>query len=161
LKSEYILAIDTMSYEPFYESQGPTQNEVICYINNTWICKQLNLSENTFEETQKMKNKYNTTFDAIRLNNPEWKNILDDIIEEEILKGKGDIGFGSYRGYQTFLHNQITKNVEERVIREMWQYYYLGKKIKVLQRTWIHNKFAPGGTGYNETMYEFNELKNR
>ena len=26
---------------------------------------------------------------------------------------------------------------------------------------WIHNKFAPGGNGYNETMYEFNELKNR
>ena len=65
-----------MSYEPFYQSQGPSQNEVISYINNTWICKQLNLSENTYEETHILKNKYNTTFDAIRLNNPEWKNIF-------------------------------------------------------------------------------------
>ena len=48
-----------MSYEPFYQSQGPSQNEVIGYINNTWICKQLNLSENTYEETEKLKNKYN------------------------------------------------------------------------------------------------------
>ena len=50
-----------MSYEPFYQSQGPSQNEVIGYINNTWICKQLNLSENTYEETEKLKNKYNNT----------------------------------------------------------------------------------------------------
>ena len=153
--------ITAMSYEPFYQSQGPTQNEVIGYINNTWICKQLNLSENTYEETEKLKNKYNTTFDAIRLNNPQWKNMLENIIEEEILKGKGDIGFGSYRGYQTFLHNKITKNVEERVIREIWLPHYLNKKIITMHRIWVHNRFAPGGKDYYKAMNEYNELKNK
>ncbi len=148
--------------EPFYETEGPSKNEVIGYINNMWICKQLNLSENTFEETQKLMHKYNTTFDAIRINNTEWKTMLTQIIEEEVVKGKGTYdSFGSYRGYYTFVHGQITKNVEERIIREMWSYYYLGKKIKVLQRAWVHNKFAPDGNGYFEAMCEFNELKNR
>tara|TARA_Y100000748_G_C15346928_1_gene430292 strand:- start:297 stop:755 length:459 start_codon:yes stop_codon:yes gene_type:complete len=150
-----------MSYEPFYQSHGPSQNEVIGYINNTWICKQLNLSENSFEETEKLKNKYKTTFDAIRFNNPEWKNMLENIIEEEVVNGKGNIGFGSYRGYQTFLHKNITNNVEERVIREIWLPYYLNKKIIPLQRKWICDKFSPGGTGYQEAMNDFNELKNK
>jgi len=151
-----------MSYdEPFYQSQGPSHNEVIGYINNTWICKQLNLNENTFEETQKLKDKYNTTFDAIRLNNPEWKNMLENIIEEEVVKGKGELGFGSYRRYQTFLHRQITKNVEERVIREIWLPYYFNIKITALYRLWIRNKFSPGGTGYKAAMNDFNELKNK
>lgn len=117
--NKYIVVI--MSYEPYYQSHGPCKNEVIGYINNTWICKQLNLSENTFEETQKLKNKYNTTFDAIRLKNPEWNSILVKIIDEEVVKGKGTMdSFGSYRGYQTFIHDKITKNVEQRVVREIW-----------------------------------------
>mgnify|MGYP001273320520 FL=1 len=149
-----------MSYEPFYQSQGPSQNEVISYINNIWICKQLNLSENTYEETQILKNKYNTTFDAIRLNNPEWKNMLEQIIEEEVVKGKGTHdSFGSYHGYHTFVHGQITKNVEERIIREIWLPYYLNIKITAIYRLWIHNRFAPGGRGYQEAMDDFNELK--
>lgn len=152
----------TMSYEPFYQSHGPGKSEVIGFINNTWICKQLNLSENTFEETHKLKNQYNTTFDAIRLNNPQWKNMLEQIIEEEVVKGKGTFdSFGSYRGYQTFLHNEITKNVEERVIREIWLPYYLNKKIITLHRFWVHNRFAPGGTGYHKAMNEYNELKKK
>ena len=147
-----------MSYEPFYQSQGPSQKEVISEINNTWICKQLNLSENTFEETQKLMNKYNTTFDAIK-RNTEWNTMLAKIIEEEVVKGKGNIeSFGSYRGYYTYLHDKITKNVEERIIREIWIPYYLNIKIIGLHRIWIHNRYAPGGKGYYETLSHFNEL---
>ena len=98
-----------MSYEPFYQTHGPGKSDVIGYIKSTWMCKQLNLNENTFEETQKLKNKYNTTFHEIRFKNPQWKNMLEQIIEEEVVEGKGTLdSFGSYRGYQTFLHGKIT-----------------------------------------------------
>jgi len=150
-----------MSYEPFYQTQGPGKSDVIGYIKSTWMCKQLNLNENTFEETQKLKNKYNTTFHEIRFKNPQWKNMLEQIIEEEVVEGKGTLdSFGSYRGYQTFLHGKITKNVEERVIREIWLPYCFNKTIIHLQRKWIHRRYIPGGTGYKKAMNEFNEHKN-
>ena len=83
--------------------------------------------------------------------------MLEQIIEEEVVKGKGYYDtFGSYHGYQTFLHGEITNNVEECVIREISLPYYLNKKITALHRLWISNIFAPGGTGYQQAM---NELK--
>ena len=145
-----------------YESEGPSEKDVISIINDTWICKQLNLSENTYEETQKLKNLYNTTFDEIRFKNPQWNRMLVKIIEEEVIKGKGQYdSFGSYRGYYTFIHKQITNNVEERVIREIWLPYYLNNKVSTLYRIWIRNRFAPGGKGYQEAMDDFNTLKNK
>ena len=150
-----------MTYEPYYQTQGPSKKEVINLINNTKMCSQLNMDENTYQETQILKEKYNTTYDQIRLINTDWKNMLNQIIDEEVVKGKGGLdSFGSYRGYYTFLHEPITKCVEERIIREIWLPYYLNKKIIALHRLWIHNRFAPGGKDYYEAMNDYNKLKN-
>ena len=96
----------------------------------------------------------NITYDNLR-SIWNWSELRDEIIEDEINKEEKK-GFGSYRGYYTFVHNALCNSIRTRMIHEYVVRENLKSKIKTLVLKWIEKRFAPGGNGYIEAREHFN-----
>ncbi len=93
------------------------------------------------------------TFEAIN-SQPDAKSILSKIIDEEITKVEKK-GFGSYRGFQTFVIRPLEESIMKRAIQEIWCVVIIKKNMNKLTKKWIENRFAPGGKGYLEAKERF------
>ena len=140
-------------YEPWYQCSGPTKEEVITSINNSWFTRQLKCKENSYEENEKLMKQNKITFEMIRII-PGWDIKIKNIVEDEIDK-EGKIGFGSYRGFQCFTYSKLCKNIQSRVVRDIWGEYNLSKQLIKIKRAWIEYLFRPGGKGYIQTREHF------
>ncbi len=93
------------------------------------------------------------TFEAIK-SHPDAKSILSKIIDEEITKVEKK-GFGSYRGFQTFVVGTLEQSIMNRAIQEIWCVVIIKKNMNNLIKKWIENRFAPDGKGYLESKKRF------
>ena len=93
------------------------------------------------------------TFETIN-SHPDAKSILSKIIDEEITKVE-KVGFGSYRGFQTFVIVALEESIMKRAIQEIWCVVIIKKNMNKLTKKWIENRFAPGGKGYLEAKERF------
>lgn len=98
------------------------------------------------------------TFESLRFNTPYWSNVLNRIIDEELQSEHDKSGFGSHRGFYTFLFRPICNTVLARAIVEMWAIPTLQKALRKYTRSWIEQKFAPYGQGYQEVATHFQRL---
>jgi len=155
-----------MSYEPWYQAQSPSKADVIKAVNNSEFITNLNKEENTEIENIKL-NQYvkdlyfviehpdiNITYDNIR-STWNWIELRDEIINDEI-HNEEQKGFGSYRGYYTFVHNSLCNSIRTRMIHEYVVRENLKNKVKTLVLRWVEKRFAPGGNGYIEAREHFN-----
>ena len=155
-----------MSYEPWYQAQSPSKTEVINAVNSGEFISNLNKETNTENENTKLNNvvsdllinenymPINITYDNLR-SIWKWSELLDEIIEDEVNKEEKK-GFGSYRGYYTFVHNSLCNSIRTRMIREYVIRENLKSKVKILVLKWIEKRFAPGGNGFIEAREHFN-----
>ena len=65
------------------------------------------------------------------------------------------MGFGSYRGFQTFVMRPLEESIMKRAIQEIWCVVIIKKNMNKLTKKWIENRFAPGGKGYLEAKERF------
>ena len=157
-----------MSYEPWYQAQSPSKAEVINFVNKSEFISNLNKEENTEFENIKL-NQYandlildtetpnlNITYDDIR-SIWKWSELRDEIINDEITKEEKK-GFGSYRGYYTFVHMPLCNTIRVRMIHECVTREHLKEKIKILIPKWIEKRYAPGGNGYIEARDHLNNI---
>ena len=79
---------------------------------------------------------------------------LGKIIDEEITKVE-KVGFGSYRGFQTFVIGPLEESIMKRAIQEIWCVVIIKKNMNKLTKKWIEKRFAPGGKGYLEAKERF------
>ena len=160
--------IDMMSSEPWYQAQSPSKADVINEVNKSEFISNLNKEENTENENIKL-NQYandlildtetpnlNITYDDIR-SIWKWSELCDEIINDEITKEEKK-GFGSYRGYYTFVHTPLCNSIRARMIHECVTREHLKEKIKILIQKWIEKRYAPGGNGYIEARDHFNYI---
>ena len=155
-----------MDYEPWYQAQSPSKADVIKAVNKSEFISNLNKETNADYENIKLNNvvsdllineKYmpiNITYDNLR-SIWNWSELRDEIIEDEVNKEEKK-GFGSYRGYYTFVHNALCNSIRTRMIHEYVVRENLKSKIKTLVLIWIEKRFAPGGNGYIEAREHFN-----
>jgi len=155
-----------MSYEPWYQAQSPSKKEVINAVNSGEFISNLNKETNTENENTKLNNvvsdllinenymPINITYDNLR-SIWKWSELLDEIIEDEVNKEEKK-GFGSYRGYYTFVHNSLCNSIRTRMIHEYVIRENLKSKVKILVLKWIEKRFAPGGNGFIEAREHFN-----
>ena len=144
-----------MAYEPDYQTQSPTKDDVIRAVKTSWFPANLNKKRNTYEDNEKLKRYTNVkvTFEGIR-RIPDWRERTDAIIAEEVEIAKKE-GFGSIRGYYTFVHAQLCAIVQRRVVQEVFAVNKLKRKLIMPTRASISNRFAPGGAGYNAAKTDF------
>tara|TARA_B100000902_G_scaffold171087_1_gene165437 strand:- start:175 stop:654 length:480 start_codon:yes stop_codon:yes gene_type:complete len=155
-----------MSYEPWYQAQSPSKTEVINAVNSGEFISNLNKETNTENENTKLNNvvsdllinenymPINITYDNLR-SIWKWNELLGEIIEDEVNKEEKK-GFGSYRGYYTFVHNSLCNSIRTRMIHEYVIRENLKSKVKILVLKWIEKRFAPGGNGFIEAREHFN-----
>ena len=93
------------------------------------------------------------TFEAINLYS-DAESILSKIINDEITKVEKK-GFGSYRGFQTFVIKPLEETIMNRAIQEIWCVMIIKKNMNKLIKKWVENRFAPGGKGYLEAKERF------
>jgi hypothetical protein len=144
-----------MAYEPDYQTQSPTKDDVIRAVKTSWFPANLNKKRNTYEDNEKLKRYTNVkvTFEEIR-RVPDWRERTDAIIAEEVDIAEKE-GFGSIRGYYTFVHAQLCAIVQRRVVQEVFAVNKLKQKLMMPTRAWISKRFAPGGAGYNAAKTDF------
>jgi hypothetical protein len=157
-----------MSYEPWYQTQSPTKAEVINAVTKSDFISKLNKEENTQDENNELTDYANklmhklsrptvsVTYEDLR-STWNWTELRDQIIDNEVKKEETK-GFGSYRGYYTFVHNPLCDSIKVSVIHEYVIRESLKEKIKILVFKWIEKRYAPGGNGYIEAQKHFNHL---
>lgn len=146
-----------MAYEPDYQTQSPTKEDVIHAVKTSWFPANLNKKRNTYVDNDKLKRyaNVNVTFEEIR-RIPEWRKRTDAIIAEEVdIAEKQLQQFGYIRGYYTFVRAQLCAIVQRRVIQEVFAENKLKQKLIIPTRKWIEKRFAPGGAGYNQAKTDF------
>lgn len=166
--SKYHISHYTMNHEPWYQSVSPSKADVISAVNKSEFISNLNKEENTENENiqlnQYAKDLYfviehpdiNITYDNIR-STWNWTELRDEIINDEI-HNEEQKGFGSYRGYYTFVHTALCNSIRVRIIHEYVIREHLKEKIKILIQKWIEKRYAPGGNGYIEAQDHFNNI---
>lgn len=104
-------------------------------------------------------NAKNVTFESLRFNTPNWNSILNKITDEEIEREYQKYnGFGSYRGFYTFVFGPLCKTILARAVVKMWAIPKIEKALRKYTRSWIEQKFAPDGRGFQETAKHFEHL---
>jgi len=99
------------------------------------------------------------TFETLRRNNPDWNQVLNRIISEELEREHSKFnGFGSHRGFYTFSFRPICKTLLARAVVEMWALPTLKRRLGSYACAWIEQRFAPGGQGFEATALHFDEL---
>ena len=176
---------------PWYETQGPSREEVIDAINKSWFMINLSLTKtneyHNYIANKILRQKYvdfhnkkykitlknfsfnpnpngessiptlkyvTITFEQIKLH-PDVNILVSKIIDEEISKVEKNGGFGSYRGFDTFVINPLEQSIINRVIEEIWCVVIIKKEMNKIVKNWIENRYAPGGNGYLEAKERF------
>lgn len=99
------------------------------------------------------------TFERLRHLNPEWRSVLDRIISEELERERAKYdGFGSHRGFYTFVFTAVSQLVLARAIVELWARPTLLRTLNTYARVWLENRFAPGGQGFHDSATHFDFL---
>lgn len=157
-----------MAYEPWYQAQSPSKAEVTKSVNNSEFISKLNKEVNTQDENNELNEYANNlmhklsrprvsiTYEDIR-SIWNWTELRDEIIDNEV-KREETKGFGSYRCYQTFVHDTLCDSIKVRMIHEYAIREHLKDKIKILVLKWIEKRYAPGGNGYIEARDHFNNI---
>lgn len=178
---------------PWYETQGPSREEVEKAIDQSWFIRNLRSDINDYNSEyvankilrQKFVKYYNkknnitlknfyfsndpnvvSNIPTLKLNNvtitfeqikshPNVNNLVSKIIDEEISKVEKNGGFGSYRGFKSFVTHTLEQNIVNRVIEEIWCVFIIKKELNKLVKKWIENRYAPGGKGYLEAKERF------
>lgn len=94
------------------------------------------------------------TFESLKMN-PDATTLISKIINEEINKMENGIGFGSYRGFQTFAIKELEDNIMKRAIQEIWCVMIIKKWLNKNINIWIEKRYAPNGKGYLEAKERF------
>tara|TARA_B110000261_G_scaffold131332_1_gene147427 strand:+ start:351 stop:914 length:564 start_codon:yes stop_codon:yes gene_type:complete len=174
--------------EPYYESQSVSMEQGKSAISTNWFCNEMRAGRNSFESNQRLatsilelndsggfsnrnlrneatllrtaaSNATRVTFESLRRNNPHWETMLERIIAEEIERESAKYhGLGSYRGFYTFVFRPVSNIVLARVVLEMWAIPTLTRKLRSYTRSWIEERFVPGGKGFEESAAHFQEL---
>jgi len=144
-----------MAYEPDYQTQSPSKNDVISAVKTSWFTANLNKERNTYGDNERLESytSVKVTFEEIR-RVPDWRKKTETIILEEVDVAEKD-GFGSIRGYYTFVHAQLCAIVQRRVVQDVFAVNKLKQKLIMPTRVWISKRFAPGGAGYNDAKINF------
>jgi hypothetical protein len=99
------------------------------------------------------------TFESLRRNYPDWETLLERIIAEELERERAKYdGLGSYRGFYTFVFGSVSNVVLARAVLEMWAIPTLKRKLRPYTHSWVEQRFAPGGQGFEESAAHFEEL---
>ena len=158
--------------EPDYQTVSVSVDEATRVIKNGWFYREMCAQHNTFETNQllveRMKDSNVTltyavpkrvTFERLRYNNPQWRDILDSIISEELRNETETYGgLGSQRGFYTFVFPKVTRLLMSRASVELWARPIIEQTIDTYVRMWIENRFAPGGEGFTETAAHFEHI---
>ena len=176
---------------PWYETQGPTREEVIDAINKSWFMINLSLTKtneyHNYSANKILRQKYvdfhnkkykitlknfsfnpnpngessiptlkyvTITFEQIKLH-PDVNILVSKIIDEEISKVEKNSGFGSYRGFDTFVIKPLEQSIINRIIEEIWCVVIIKKEMNKIVKNWIENRYALGGNGYLEAKERF------
>tara|TARA_A100001015_G_scaffold202445_1_gene226114 strand:+ start:78 stop:629 length:552 start_codon:yes stop_codon:yes gene_type:complete len=140
-----------------YVANKILHQKLVNYYNkkNNITLKNFNFNPNGESNIPTLKLKYvKITFEQIKLH-PNVIIIVSKIIDEEISKIEKNDGFGSYRGFQTFVKGTLEENIINRVIEEIWCVVIIKKEMNKLVKKWIKNRYAPGGKGYFEAKKRF------
>mgnify|MGYP006085673259 CR=1 FL=1 len=152
-----------MAYEPWYQSQGPSTDEVLKQIHNTEFHLCLHKSQsnhyrdnlilcNLVMNKMKITPKY-LTYKSIR-NIPNWEKETKKILLEEVEACKP---FGSYRGFSTFVFTPLYTQYIVRVIREVWA----ANTIAKLASRWLEQYLSPDGKGFQNASRMWEERVKR
>lgn len=99
------------------------------------------------------------TYESLRFHCPNWRDVLERIIDEELQREHDKYnGFGSHRGFYTFVFKPLCNIVMARAIIEMWAVPTMKKWLRKHARSWIEQRFAPDGVGFQATATHFNHL---
>lgn len=99
------------------------------------------------------------TFESLRRNRPDWQEVLPTIINEELERERKKLdGFGSERGFYTFVFPMLCKTILARTIVELWAIPTIKRKLKTYVKRCVEARFAPGGAGFMEAQQHYNKL---
>ena len=99
------------------------------------------------------------TFESLRHNNPHWNDVLAHIISEELQHEHAKYGgFGSHRGFYTFVFKTVCDNVLARAIVELWARPILTRRLTSYVKLWIERRFEPGAPGFIHSESHFKQL---
>ena len=146
---------------PWYETSGPSDTEVIKSMQTTWFISALNRDLNSDMDNNNLQNKLkdniknlpswtHITFEKIKMI-PNWKEESERILNEVALESKP---YGSYRGFQTFVVNEIKEKHFKRFIKE----FYLRNVIQKLKPYIIEYYYRPENKGALMASIRFNNL---
>tara|TARA_Y100000768_G_scaffold385225_1_gene370929 strand:+ start:2338 stop:2823 length:486 start_codon:yes stop_codon:yes gene_type:complete len=147
--------------EPWYQSAGPSDSEVIQTMQTTWFISALNRDLNSDMDNNNLQKMLNIhfkelpswtqiTFEKIKMI-PNWKGESERILKEVALKSKP---YGSYRGFQTFVVNEIKEKHFIRFIKD----FYLRNVIQKLKPYIIEYYYRPENKGALMASIRFNNL---
>tara|TARA_Y100000389_G_scaffold83607_1_gene80197 strand:+ start:51 stop:515 length:465 start_codon:yes stop_codon:yes gene_type:complete len=147
---------------PWYETTGPSDTEVIKSMQTTWFIAALNRGDlNSDKDNVNLQNMLNIhfkqlpswtriTFEKIKMI-PNWKQESDRILKEVALECKP---YGSYRGFQTFVVNEIKEKHFKKFIKEV----YLYNVIRKLKPYITEYYYRPENKGAMMANIRFNSL---
>ena len=99
------------------------------------------------------------TFESLRRNCPDWETLLNRIVAEELERERAKYhGLGSYRGFHTLVFPTVSNMVLARAVLEMWAIPTLIRSMRSYAHSWVEQRFAPGGQGFEESAAHFEEL---
>ena len=145
--------------DPWYESTGPSENDVTRTMQDSEVCRCLYKEFNTEKENiylqeaisrifkkndekiNPLHSNYNynfskITYESIR-NNPNWNEIAIKILREEVIAHKP---YGSWRGFSTFVMAQLRDKYIMRLVCEVWAIHILSNKFVPL---WNDYNYSP------------------
>ena len=111
-------------YEPWYQTSGPSDEDVKRNILNKQFFRYLNDpskdKDNSYLKTHlnrifKNNESYSITYDDIK-KDKDWGAKLDNIFIEEINNMKIGDSLGSWRGYATFVESKLYENIVKAVL---------------------------------------------
>lgn len=148
--------------EPWYQCEEITASEVKTVIHQGMFHKELHATHNSpqsskflrqllYNDKRKLNPPYKmVTFEAIH-KTPNWQVHAENILSKEISKMKS---FGSYRGFYTFLREELTKSYAKGVVQECWAKPVLAK----FARIWLQNHYAFKGNGFVKAKKNYNTI---
>lgn len=145
--------------EPYYEIEGPSETEVSNIMQNSEFHLCLFKDDTTDKDDKKLQETLRqlldktesykfVTYKSIR-RHPNWKTLSKNILREEVIAHKP---YGSYRGFHTFVMDELRKKYIMRVIREIWALEIFSSKLvpRILKY-----QYCPYGVVYQKSKTRF------
>lgn len=167
--------------EPWYESSGPSETEVVDGMLRSEIYRCLHAEANIEDDNIFLRQTVmailnrncdgdstlnggsanmhikNITYESIR-RHPDWRIISMTILHEEVCAHKP---YGSYRGFHTFISTPLNEKCIIRIIREIWAPYVIQTKLAPKWRTYHSMYITPRQWGRCDVRTDDNETTTR